>query len=173
VTLRTMLGIGWSILCGFAGGWLVLMPWALNVQGGGDWTTVTKVSFGTGLGLLVFCLIGLVATTLQIVRLLAPPRRARASESGEQQQQQQQAADQESLDRALLQLATKLVADLEAPAPGQTQPAGPAAAPAAAAPAPNGITTRPQVPSTVPAGPTEGASTPTGGGTPTWRRVDQ
>jgi hypothetical protein len=167
-----MLGIGWSILVGFAGGWLVLMPWALNLQGGGTWTTVTKVSFGTGLGLLVFCLIGLIATTLQIVRLLAPPRRARATEPAEQQQQQQQ-ADQESLDRALLQLATKLVADLEAPAPGQAQPAGPAASPAAEASVPNGISTRPQVPSTVPGGPTEGGSTPSGGGTPTWRRVDQ
>jgi Flp pilus assembly protein protease CpaA len=98
-----MLGIGWSILCGFVGGWLVLMPWALNVQGGGDWTTVTKVSFGTGLGLLVFCLIGLVFTSMQVVRLLAPPRRSRAAEPAEQQQQQ---ADQESLDRALLQRAS-------------------------------------------------------------------
>jgi len=164
-----MLGIGWSILCGFAGGWLVLMPWALNVQGGGDWTTVTKVSFGTGLGLLVFCLIGLIATSLQIVRLLARPRQARAPEPAAQQQH----ADQESLDRALLQLATKLVADLEAPAPGQAQPAGPAPAQAAGATAANGISNRPQVPSTVPGGPTEGGAPQTGGGTPTWRRVDQ
>ncbi len=169
MTLRTMLGIGWSILLGFAGGWLVLMPWALNVQGGGDWTTVTKVSFGTGLGLLVFCLVGLVVTTMQIVRLLAPPRAARAAEPAEQQQQ----ADQESLDRALLQLATKLVADLEAPAPSPAQPAVPATAPAAEASAPNGISTRPQVPSTVPGGATEGGSPQTGGGAPTWRRVDQ
>lgn len=170
MTLRTMLGIAWSILCGIVGGWLVLMPWALNVQGGGDWTTVTKVSFGTGLGLLVFCLIGLIGTAMQIVRLLAPPRRARAAEPAAQQQQQ---ADQESLDRALLQLATKLVADLEAPAPGQAQTAGQTAAPAAGPSAPNGMSTRPQAPSTVPDGPTQGGTTPSGGGTPTWRRVDQ
>lgn len=172
MTLRTMLGIGWSMVTGLAGGWLVLMPWALNVQGGGDWTTVTKVSFGTGLGLLVFCLVGLIATSLQIVRLVAPPRRARAAEP---EAAAQEHADQESLDRALLQLATKLVADLEAPAPGQAQPAPePAAAPAAAGvPAPNGISTRPQAPSGVPSGPAQGESTPSGGSAPTWRRVDQ
>lgn len=173
MTLRTMLGIGWSIVTGLAGGWLVLMPWALNLQGGGDWTAVTKVSFGTGLGLLAFCLVGLVVTSLQIVRLVAPPRRARAAEPAAQQEH----ADQESLDRALLQLATKLVADLEAPAPAQTQPAGPepaaASAPASSgAPAPNGISTRPQAPSSAPGGPTQEGPTSTGGGAPTWRRVD-
>ncbi len=175
MTLRTMLGIGWSMVTGLAGGWLVLMPWALNVQGSGDWTTVTKVSFGTGLGLLVFCLVGLAVTSLQIVQLVAPPRRVRAAEPAAAQEH----ADQESLDRALLQLATKLVADLEAPAPGQAPAAAaqPAAAPAsttsAGAPVPNGISTRPQAPSSVPDGPTQGGSTPTGGNAPTWRRVDQ
>lgn len=173
MTLRTMLGIGWSMVTGFVGGWLVLMPWALNLQGGGDWTTVTKVSFGTGLGLLVFCLIGLVVTLLQIVRLVAPPRRARASEPAAAQEH----ADQESLDRALLQLATKLVSDLEAPAPGQAQPAAPQPAAASAAstgaPEPNGISNRPQAASSVPGDPTQGGSTSSGGNAPTWRRVDQ
>ena len=173
MTLRTMLGFGWSIVTGVAGGWLALMPWALNVQGGGQWTAVTKVSFGTGLGLLVFCLVGLVATSLQIVRMVAPPRRARAAEPAAAQEH----ADQESLDRALLQLATKLVSDLEAPAPGQAHAASEAAAtvpPAASAggSAPNGISTRPQAPSGMPGGP-ESGSTSTGGSAPTWRRVDQ
>lgn len=175
MTLRTMLGMGWSLLTGLAGGWLVLMPWALNEQGGGDWTTVTKVAFGTGLGLLVFCLVGLLATSMQIARMVAPPRRPRSERPAAAQEH----ADQESLDRALLQLATKLVADLEAPASEQAPPAFPepvtASAPASSAgtPAPNGSSTRPQAPSGVPGGPAQGDATSTGGAAPTWRRVDQ
>lgn len=115
MTLRTMLGIGWSILCGLAGGWLVLMPWALNVQGSGDWTDQTKGAFWTGLALLAVCLIGLVVTIGLVMRSLAPARSPREKAAGEPA-----AADQAELDRALLQIATKLAADLNAPANGST-----------------------------------------------------
>ena len=109
MALRTMLGIGWSILCGLAGGWLALMPWALNVQGDGDWTAVTKGSFWTGVGLLALGLVGLVVTLGEVARLLAPSLRTREHRpAGEHR------ADEEELDRTLLQLATKLAADLDA-----------------------------------------------------------
>lgn len=166
MTLRTMLGTGWSILTGVVGGWLVLMPWALNVQGGGDWTLVTKVSFGTGIGLLAFCLIGLVVTGGLVFRAVAPPRRAR-----EPQPEAQAKEDQESLDRALLQLATKLVADLEAPAAGAAPQTG--EQPTDVGPASNGNPARPQAPVGVPAGPAQGGTTPSGGDAPTWRRVER
>ncbi|MGH7912038.1 MAG: hypothetical protein ACREQM_18950 [Candidatus Dormibacteraceae bacterium] len=162
MTVRTMLGIGWSILCGLAGGWLVLMPWALGGQGSGDWTTVTKVSFGTGLGLLLFCLVGLIATGAQIARLLRPERKAADGAAKAEQE-----ADQESLDRALLQLATKLVADLEAPAPAEaTSAAAPVASTAGRIP------TAPPAPATGPGLAQPGSST-NGDGAPTWRRVEQ
>ena len=113
MTLRTMLGIGWSILVGLAGGWLVLTPWALNVQGDGDWTDLTKGAFWTGLALLAICAIGLAVTIGMIMRTLAParPPRQQLAAAGE---------DQAELDRALLQIASKLAADLNAPANGQT-----------------------------------------------------
>jgi hypothetical protein len=116
VTLRTMLGIGWSMLFGLAGGWLVLMPWALNLQGSGDWTTVTKDSFWTGLGLLALCLIGLVVTIALVVRSVSPTRR------GQDQTTEEDRAEQQDLDRALLQIATKLAADLDGSASGQAVP---------------------------------------------------
>lgn len=106
MTLRTMLGIGWSILCGLAGGWLVLMPWALNVQGDGDWTTVTKGAFWTGLILLAVCLIGLLVTIGLVLRSLAPARPPQAKQA------EQSGPDQAELDRALLQIATRLATDL-------------------------------------------------------------
>lgn len=157
MTLRTMLGSAWAILCGMAGGWLVLMPWALHVQGDGDWNVVTKVSFGTGLGLLLFCLVGFVLLAGQIMSLLRP---ARAKEDTTAKKEEE--VHQEDLDRALLQLATKLVADLDAPRSDGGPAAVPQTAPGAAAesaptvaPAPNG-------------GPAARGET-----TPTWRRVDQ
>lgn len=113
MTLRTMLGIGWSILFGLAGGWLVLMPWALNVQGDGDWTDQTLGAFWTGLALLAVCAIGLAVTVGLVMRTLAPERPPR------QRQAVEAAEDQAELDRALLQIASKLAADLNAPANGQ------------------------------------------------------
>src|SRR5262249_61659070 len=41
MTLRLILGLGWSLVAGLAGGWLLLAPWALAEQGDGAWTTVT------------------------------------------------------------------------------------------------------------------------------------
>lgn len=109
MTLRTMLGIGWSILVGLAGGWLVLMPWALNVQGNGDWTDVTKGAFWTGLALLAVCAIGLAVTIGLVVRALTPQRSPRPRQAAETRD------NQAELDRALLQIASKLAADLSAP----------------------------------------------------------
>jgi cytoskeletal protein RodZ len=120
MTVRTTLGAAWSILVGMAGGWLVLMPWALGEQGAGSWTTVTKVSLGTGLGLLVFALVGSLAVGVQVVMLLRP-RRERAAATEEEEE-----VDQASVERALMQLATKLIADLERdPTPAAAGPVTP------------------------------------------------
>jgi len=132
-----MLGIGWSILVGLAGGWLVLMPWALNVQGNGDWTDLTKGAFWTGLALLAICAIGLIVTIGLIVRAVTPqrpPRQRPAAETND---------NQAELDRALLQIASKLAADLSAPANGRTNGAVTRTAPAPANGTVNGQTAAP------------------------------
>lgn len=131
MTLRTMLGIGWSILFGLAGGWLVLMPWALNVQGDGDWTDQTLGAFWTGLALLAVCAIGLAVTVGLAMRTLAPEHQSR------QRQAVEAAEGQAELDRALLQIASKLAADLNAPASGQAN-GRTAASPADNEPLPEG-----------------------------------
>src|SRR5438094_119352 len=68
MTLRLIVGLGWSLAAGLAGGWLVLSPWALGEQGNGDWTTVTRTEVPSGLGLLVLAVAG-----------PAPPGRASGS----------------------------------------------------------------------------------------------
>jgi hypothetical protein len=112
MTLRVIFGLGWSLTMGLAGGWLVLAPWALGVQGGGDWTTVTKSEFGAGIGLVVLALAGIVVVATQTVRALreagalAP---ARASSDGADG-----AATSPDMERALIALAQALAEDLDA-----------------------------------------------------------
>lgn len=112
MTLRLILGLGWSFVAGLTGGWLVLAPWALGVQGSGDWTTVTKVEFGTGLGLVVLAVIGIVIVTAQSVRtlreagVLAPSRASVRTADG--------VTASPEMEKALIALAQALADDLDA-----------------------------------------------------------
>jgi hypothetical protein len=132
MTLRLIFGLGWSLVTGMAGGWLVLAPWALGEQGAGDWTTVTRNELGTGLGLITLAVLALLVVTVQSVRSLrgvgaaAPPRPAR-SEAG--------VVSSPEMEQALIALAQALADDLDSqhePAPpprphtGPEQPARPA-----------------------------------------------
>jgi hypothetical protein len=112
MTLRLILGLGWSLVAGLTGGWLVLAPWALGVQGGGDWTTVTRNELGAGLGLILLALIGVVIVAAQAVRTLreagalAPSRAsARAAEG---------VTASPEMEKALIALAQALAEDLDA-----------------------------------------------------------
>lgn len=116
---RVIVGVGWSLVSGFAGGWLLLSPWALGEQpSSGDWTTVTKTQFWTGAGLVALAVVGLVMVAAQVASALrgaptgqtAAVRRGRASGSP---------AQGGEMDAALVALANALVADLN------RQPAGP------------------------------------------------
>jgi hypothetical protein len=112
MTLRLILGLGWSFVAGLTGGWLALAPWALGVQGGGDWTTVTKSEFGAGLGLIVLGVAGIVIVAAQSVRtlreagVLAPSRPAARTSDG--------VTASPEMEKALIALAQALADDLDA-----------------------------------------------------------
>jgi hypothetical protein len=112
MTVRLIFGLGWSLLTGLAGGWLVTAPWALAEQGAGDWTTVTKVELGTGLGLVALAILGLVAVAAQLVvalreaGVLRAPRPAPRGDRG--------SADSPEMEKALIALAQALAQDLDA-----------------------------------------------------------
>jgi hypothetical protein len=121
MTLRLILGLGWSLVAGLTGGWLILAPWALGLQNGGDWTTVTKSEFGAGLGLLVLALAGVVIVAMQAVRTLreagalAPSGASRAAADG--------VTASPEMEKALIALAQALAEDLDA----HREPAAPRA----------------------------------------------
>jgi len=111
MTLRVILGLGWSLVAGLTGGWLVLAPWALGEQGGGDWTTVTRSQVGAGLGLIALALVGVAIVAVQAVRtlreagVLARPR-ASVSAGG--------VTASPEMEKALIALAQALAEDLDA-----------------------------------------------------------
>jgi hypothetical protein len=117
MTLRLIFGLGWSLVTGLAGGWLVLAPWALGEQGGGDWTTVTRNELFTGVGLIVLAMSGVAVVAAQVVRalrdagVLVPSGAAARSGAG--------VTSSPEMERALIALAQALADDLET----QHQPA--------------------------------------------------
>ena len=111
MTLRLILGLGWSLVAGLAGGWLLLAPWALGEQGDGGWTTVTRNELASGLGLIVLALAAIVVVVAQVVRtlretgVLAPPRATAAADG---------VSGSPEMEKALIALAQALAEDLEA-----------------------------------------------------------
>src|SRR5258708_35874160 len=67
MTVRLIFGLGWSLVIGLAGGWLVLAPWALGEQGGGGWAAVTASQLLAGLGLLGLAVGGVGGVARQLV----------------------------------------------------------------------------------------------------------
>lgn len=111
MTLRLILGLGWSLVAGLTGGWLVLAPWALGQQGGGDWTTVTRNEFGSGLGLIALALVGIAIVAVQTVRTL---REAGALAPGRASGQVDGVTASPEMEKALIALAQALADDLDA-----------------------------------------------------------
>jgi len=111
MTFRLIFGLGWSLVAGLAGGWLVLAPWALAAQGGGDWTTATRNEVFSGLGLLALALAGIAIVAVQSIRslrdagVLAPT--ARSAASGDT------VTSSPEMEKALIALAQALAEDLD------------------------------------------------------------
>lgn len=71
MVVRIVLGTAWALVTGFAGGWLMLSPWALGQQPSGkDWTVVTQTDFFTGLGLVILAAVGLGLVAAQSFAVL-------------------------------------------------------------------------------------------------------
>ena len=111
--VRLIFGLGWAVVTGLAGGWLILAPWALGEQGGGDWTTVTRNEVFTGLGLIALAILAVVVVAAQTVRSLreagviepARPARPPRTEAG--------GTSSPEMEKALIALAEALAEDLE------------------------------------------------------------
>ena len=133
--VRLVFGLGWALFTGLAGGWLILAPWALGEQGGGDWTTVTRNEVFTGLGLIALAILAVAVLAAQTVRSLreagviepARPARPPRAEAG--------GTSSPEMEKALIALAQALAEDLESqreaaqaprpPHPGTDQPVRP------------------------------------------------
>src|SRR3981081_4735242 len=71
MVVRIVLGTAWALITGFAGGWLMLSPWALGQQPSAkDWKTVTQTEFFSGLGLVILAAIGLALGAAQSFAVL-------------------------------------------------------------------------------------------------------
>lgn len=112
MTVRLIFGLGWSLLTGLAGAWLVTAPWAQAEQGAGDWTTVTKTELGTGLGLVALAVLGLVVVTAQLAAALRESGVLAASRPGTRRERAP--ADSPEMEKALISLAQALAQDLDA-----------------------------------------------------------
>ncbi len=111
MTVRSILGLGWSFVAGLAGGWLVLAPWALGEQGSGDWTVVTRNEVAAGSGLIALAVAGVAVVAVQAIRTLREagglaPRRGPARIEG--------VTASAEMEKALIGLAQALAADLDA-----------------------------------------------------------
>jgi hypothetical protein len=109
--VRLVFGLGWSLLTGLAGAWLVMAPWTLGDQNGGDWNVVTKTEFGTGLGLIALAVAGLLVVAVQVVGALRDAgvvSQARSSARGDSA-----ASASPEMEKALIALAQALADDLD------------------------------------------------------------
>jgi hypothetical protein len=119
--IRTILGAGWALAVGLAGGWLMLSPWALGEQASGsDWTSVTQTQFFTGLGLVILAVAGLAFVAMQAVRglrqagvMAAPPRTAASPDAPRGAGAGGTEASSEEFESALVSLAQALTRELQ------------------------------------------------------------
>ena len=112
MTLRTVVSLSWSLIVGLVGGWLMLCPWALGGQAAnGDWTSVTRAEFFTGLGLVALAAICLVVVAAQVVPVLTGGAAA-GVRSRRDQARNGAAGESAELESTLVAVAKALTADL-------------------------------------------------------------
>src|SRR5215813_6373934 len=125
MVVRLIFGLGWALATGLAGGWLIVAPWALGEQGGGDWTTVTRNEVFTGLALIALAVLAAVVVAAQTVRSLREAGVIEPARLLRRPQFEAGGSSSPEMEKALITLAQALAEDLEsqreaaqAPRPG-------------------------------------------------------
>lgn len=118
MVIRVVAATTWSLATGLAGGFLLISPWALGVQSGGDWSNVTRTQFWTGAGLVLLGAFGLALVAAHFAALVRGGGRAQAHVPGARPAG---AGANGEMDAALVALANALVADLNRQ-PAQSAP---------------------------------------------------
>jgi hypothetical protein len=122
---KYVIGMVTSLIIFFAGGWLILAPFALGYQPyGASWVSQTTNDFATGIPVAVVALLAFAAFFASLLGALraagviaARPRRAAQAPATLQPQPSATVAPgaaQSDLDRTLATLAAALAADLNA-----------------------------------------------------------
>lgn len=123
---RYVIGMVTSLIIFFAGGWLILAPFALGYQPwGASWVSQTTNDFSTGIPVAVVALLCFAVFFVSLLRALrasgviaARQRPAARAQAAYQPQPsaapQAPGAQQSDLDRTLATLAAALAADLNA-----------------------------------------------------------
>jgi hypothetical protein len=121
---RYVIGMVTSLIIFFAGGWLILAPFALGYQPyGANWVSQTTNDFSTGIPVAVVALLSFAVFFVSLLGALrasgviaARPRRVAQPPATVQPQPSMVApgATQSDLDRTLATLAAALAADLNA-----------------------------------------------------------
>jgi hypothetical protein len=123
--VKYFVGISVSLIALLAGAWLMLAPFALGVQGDGEWIKATKIDIGTGSGVAVVALLGLVLFIVSLPAELAAagiigrkpvPATTEETEPAPVPQDPASPASNhgDEFDRAIAALAETLAADLAA-----------------------------------------------------------
>jgi hypothetical protein len=122
---RYVIGMVTSLIIFFAGGWLILAPFALGYQPyGASWVSQTTNDFSTGIPVAVVALLSFAAFFVSLLGALRasgviaarqrPVARAQATFQPQPSATQAPGAPQSDLDRTLATLAAALAADLNA-----------------------------------------------------------
>jgi hypothetical protein len=154
MVVRVVVGVGWSLVSGLAGAWLLISPWALGEQGGGDWTDVTKAQFWTGAGLVALAAICLLIVASQVMSAMRDAGSVPAASA--RGRAMARTATPNEMDGALVALANALVADLNRQQAGAPPAQYAPAPPPQYAPAPPAQYAPGAVPPGVPAAPPNG-----------------
>lgn len=129
--IRQAVGTAWSLVVGLAGGWLVLSPWALGLQGGGDWTNATKTEVGTGLFFVLIAVVGLVMVVgdvlarFRAVGLIVPKPKPEPAPEPEPQPAAAGGTGEVDMDGLLSVLAKVLAEEVSRRGDGEPRPAAP------------------------------------------------
>ncbi|MBO0689484.1 MAG: hypothetical protein J2P40_07930 [Candidatus Dormibacteraeota bacterium] len=67
--VRPVAALGWAVVSGLAGGWLLLSPWSLGLQAaGGGWTDAMRSVVATGAFLVLLAVVAILVAIADVLR---------------------------------------------------------------------------------------------------------